>query len=240
MRSRPLLGRPLASSYDPTTRDAPVRLGGPEHRMPPSPYDRTLTPATVNWLHALPAAVCPRETAGWFPRIANRIARFWESPAMLESMFDELLIDRRLGRKGFPPKILTELRVLYAHYRTLHQPTHSGTGIENRKPPSLYDRALNPGAAKWLRELPDAVRPSQTAVRFPRIVNRLARFWDTPAMVRDVFDDLLVGRRPGRKGFPPEILVELRNLKGHWRTARPADADDVWSSEPDRGRKQGF
>jgi hypothetical protein len=239
MRSRHPSPRSLASAFDPTAREGSTRAAGPEHRMPASPYDRTLVPATVNWLRELPAAACPRETASWFPRIANRLARFWDRPPMIESIFDELLVDRRQGRKGFSPKIQAELRVLYAHYRTQFQSAQPKTGAENRKAPSLYDRTLNASATKWLRELPNAIRPNEASVRFPRIVNRLARFWDTPPMVAEIFDDLLQNKRAGRRGFPPEIVAEFRALQAYSQTARAVHTGDVWSSVPDRGRKRG-
>jgi hypothetical protein len=227
----------LAAAFDPTNRDAPLRSAGPEHRQPPSPYDRTLVPATLNWLRGLPDAVSPRETAGWFPRIANRLARYWDSAPMVESIFDELLFERRRGRKGFPPKIQAELRALYAHYRAQRAPAHGSAGAEGRKAPSLYDRTLTALAAKWLRELPPAIRPNTASVRFPRIVNRLASFWDTPPMVAETFDDLLVVKRPGRKGFPPDVLAEFRALRTYWQTQRPARTGDIWSSVPERKRR---
>jgi hypothetical protein len=246
MRSRPPTARPLAVAFDPTVRDTSARTVGPEHRQPPSPYDRTLVPATVNWMRELPATVSPRETASWFPRIVNRLARFWDSPPMAESIFDELLFERRRGRKGFPPKIQAELRSLYSYYRLRSQPAPAGAGAsgsasvgaELRKAPSLYDRSLNASAAKWLRELPVAVRPSSASVRFPRIVNRLARFWESQPMVAEIFEDLLMIKRPGRKGFPPDVLAEFRALQLYWQSARPRNDGDVWSSVPDRNRKR--
>jgi hypothetical protein len=210
--------------------------------MPPSPYDNTLLPATLNWLRSLPAAVCPNETAAWAPRIANRLARYWDSPAMIQSVFDELLVDRRRDRKGFPVKVGAELRVLYEHCRTQHG---MAKGLEktasNRQPASPYDRTVNAAAVRWLGELPDSIRPNQVALRYPRILNRLARFWDTPAMARECFEDLLDAKRPGREGFPPEILAELRVLYTFWQSARPSSSGgDLWSAVPERGRKGNF
>jgi len=241
MRSKPLPGRSLASLFDPTARDAPRTAIGPEQRLPPSPYDRTLGPATIQWMRALPQAVRPMETASLFPRIANRLARFWETPPMIESIFDELLVDRRRGRQGFPGRVQAELRHLYGHYRTQNQ-TGGLTSLaaESRRAPSLYDKTLNAAAVKWLGNLPPAIAPRHAAARFPRIVNRLARFWNEPAMVAEIFDDLLVARRPGRQGFPPAILAEFRALQTFWQGARLEDPGDIWDSIPDRGRKRGF
>jgi hypothetical protein len=236
VRDKPGSARNLATAFDPTTRNAPSRSSGAEQRQPPSPYDRVLLPAASNWLLGLPAAVSPRETAQSYPRIVNRLARYWDSPPMIESIFDDLLVDRRHGRRGFPARIQAELRVLYAHYRSRGAARDSAAAA-NRKPPSLYDRSLNAAAVKWMRELPFAVRPREASMRFPRIVNRLARFWESPATIQEIFDDLLVDRRPGRKGFPPEVRAEFEALRDFSRTGRDPGSDDIWSFEPDRGRR---
>lgn len=241
MRSKPLPGRPLASLFDPTARDLPRQSLGPEQRQPPSPYDRTLIPATIQWMRSLPQSVRPMETAANYPRILNRMARFWETPPMIESIFDELLVDRRRGRQGFPARIQAELRHLYGHYRTQHQTGGMvAAAAEARRAPSLYDRTLNAAAVKWLGKLPPAIAPRHAAARFPRLINRIARFWNEPAMVAEIFDDLLVQRRPGRQGFPPAILAEFRALQTFWQGMRLDDPGDIWDSVPDRGRKGSF
>ena len=106
-----------------------------------------------------------------------------------------------------------------------------------RQPQSPYDRALNRSAVNWLHELPADVRPRETTLRFPRILNRLARYWDSPRMVDEIFADLLVDRRVGRKGFPPVILEEIRVLYGHFKGLHPERTSDLWDSVPDRYRK---
>jgi hypothetical protein len=47
-----------------------------------------------------------------FPRIANGLARMWGDKAALRQYLDELLIDRRGGRRGFPPEVHHELMML--------------------------------------------------------------------------------------------------------------------------------
>lgn len=106
-----------------------------------------------------------------------------------------------------------------------------------RQPPSPYDRSLNRSAVSWLHELPPEVRPRACVSRFPRILNRLARYWDSRGMLEQIFSDLLVDKRVGRQGFPPEILAEIRNLYVHYRRLHPEDQTaDLWSSVPDRAR----
>jgi hypothetical protein len=120
MAWKPVRPRALTVSADPFARSTPYRVEGAAQRQPASPYDRSLNKSAANWIQELPPAVRPRESVIRFPRILNRLARYWDSPAMLEQTFNDLLVDKRIGRKGFPPEILSEIRALYAHYRYLH------------------------------------------------------------------------------------------------------------------------
>ena len=56
--------------------------------------------------------VQPRALLQSLPRIANALARLWQDNVRLRLYLDELLIDRRGGRRGFPPEIHNELLVL--------------------------------------------------------------------------------------------------------------------------------
>jgi len=51
-----------------------------------------------------------------FPRVANALARLWQDDIGLELYLDELLVDRRGGRRGFPPEIHNELLTLRAYH----------------------------------------------------------------------------------------------------------------------------
>jgi len=46
------------------------------------------------------------------PRIANALARLWHDSVELQVYLDDLLVDRRRGRRGFPPEIYNELMIL--------------------------------------------------------------------------------------------------------------------------------
>ncbi|UCV10548.1 hypothetical protein KI614_10120 [Dechloromonas denitrificans] len=53
--------------------------------------------------------------------------------------------------------------------------------------------------------------PVQLEKQFPRILSNLVKLWGTPAF--DAYlSGLIVSDRPDRKGFPPEIAVELFHL----------------------------
>ena len=89
--------------------------------------------------------------------------------------------------------------------RLLREPGWSG----RRRPPEPTDHAMLGRTVDWLLRLAPAARPTHLADAMPRIANALADRWsDTPAAAAYV-GDLLIDRRGGRKGFPPEIKREL-------------------------------
>ena len=62
----------------------------------------------------------PLELCGAYPRVANRIALCWNDLALVDAVFNELLLDRRGGRAGFPSPVAVELLRLHAlHERRL-------------------------------------------------------------------------------------------------------------------------
>jgi hypothetical protein len=80
----------------------------------------TLRPETAAWLEALPAHVRPGELACQFPRIANKLQEIWKRPAICEEYIEDLVVDRRGGRKGFPAKVATEIVELRNYYADLY------------------------------------------------------------------------------------------------------------------------
>ena len=108
--------------------------------------------------------------------------------------------------------------------------------IGRRHAPVAYDGSLNIATVAWLKQLPNAVVPLETAHRFPRILNRLARYWDSPHMADAIFEDLLLDERGERMGFPSDIEAEICALGNYYRSLQPTKKEDVWSSDPDGGR----
>lgn len=51
-----------------------------------------------------------------FPHVLNRIAADWDTPKRLLQRFDELLIDQRGNRQGFPFQAMVELANLRDYY----------------------------------------------------------------------------------------------------------------------------
>ena len=71
-----------------------------------------LFPATVRWMESLPSEFQPKTIGKAFPRIANMLAALWTRPDAFTSYLDDLLIDKRGSRQGFPIDALTELHAL--------------------------------------------------------------------------------------------------------------------------------
>jgi len=76
---------------------------------------------------------------------------------------------------------------------------------------------LLPMSMKWLRSLPEEVRPIALANHYPRIANVLALDWNKPLVCRRYFDELLIDHRRGdRRGFPLDVHRELEMLRDYY------------------------
>jgi hypothetical protein len=84
-------------------------------RRAPLPTDRAVAGTTLDWLGRLPAQVRPRSLVERYPRVANRLAETWYSAQRCQETFDELMVDHRGGRHGFPIEIETELKGLRSY-----------------------------------------------------------------------------------------------------------------------------
>jgi hypothetical protein len=83
-----------------------------------------LSDAATAWLSELPESVKPRQLVLRYARLANRLCTIWKDPARCERLLDELMMDRRGGRQGFPLAVANELATLRDHYFRLH---HKGS-----------------------------------------------------------------------------------------------------------------
>ena len=83
------------------------------------PANGLLKPTLV-WVSALPVETQPRALMHKFPRIANLVAVLWQDPNSLRRYVDDLLVDKRGHRQGFPLDVLRELFRLRAYYDDLH------------------------------------------------------------------------------------------------------------------------
>ena len=72
---------------------------------------------------------------------------------------------------------------------------------------------LLPSTQKWLEGLPRRVQPHVLCDYYPRVANSLAAVWEDTEGLRAYFDGLFIDRRGGRRGFPSDVLNDLRVLR---------------------------
>lgn len=74
-----------------------------------------ITKEVIAWLSQLPPDTRPRGLATQYPRIFNKVAELWAHPLSCEKYLDELLLDDRGSRQGFPVDVAGELTSLKTH-----------------------------------------------------------------------------------------------------------------------------
>ena len=95
---------------------SPEKDGRAAQRAPEKRGDRMLSLEAVDWLKSLPRDVRPYNLAQRYPRICNRMVERWKYPDLMIPNFDDLLMDRRRGRQGFPMTIAIEVAGLKEHF----------------------------------------------------------------------------------------------------------------------------
>lgn len=90
-----------------------------KNRRPALATDRALTGRAMEWTSQLPENLRPVVTTARYPRIVNVIAASWSDPAARAEMFDHLLNDRRVGRRGFPIDVEREIAALCLYATSL-------------------------------------------------------------------------------------------------------------------------
>jgi hypothetical protein len=70
--------------------------------------------------------------------------------------------------------------------------------------------------------------------KFPRILNMIMSLWDSNE-IDDYFMELMVSKRSGRVGFPPEIATEIMHLSlVHAAQEAPDRSQEVWGVSSER------
>ena len=77
---------------------------------------------TFEWLAELPEEVRPNLLPLRFPRMANAISRRWVDRRACLAYLDDLMIDKRGNRRGFPDEIMEELVALKNYFQTVVYP----------------------------------------------------------------------------------------------------------------------
>jgi hypothetical protein len=74
--------------------------------------DRALTGRSMKWLADLPEELRPVITMQRYARVINVIVDAWPNAEDRDEVFENLLNDRRKGRRGFPIDVERELSAL--------------------------------------------------------------------------------------------------------------------------------
>jgi hypothetical protein len=86
-----------------------------------------LNDVAATLLGSLPTELVPKRLLQEFPHVANRISDLWKRPMELDRYFDDLTIDRRGGRRGFPLGAALEITNLKDYYQTQVRPLRKTT-----------------------------------------------------------------------------------------------------------------
>lgn len=95
-----------------------------KNRCKPDPSQDEVAAATFQWLAELPANIRPQALVRLYPRIANRLAEIWKRPLQCECYLDELMMDTRGNRRGFPREVAAEIAALKVHFLSISTAIH--------------------------------------------------------------------------------------------------------------------
>ena len=90
-----------------------------------------------------------------------------------------------------------------------------------------------PQTRRWMNSIPPEYRPQTLPIRFGRIANLLAASWDNPKECTAYISSLLHDNRGSRKGFPPEVMQDIRDLRVYYAALHPLV---VWDTDPEPKR----
>lgn len=97
---------------DLSLRDAPCPLPlKPEH----------LPESTVRWIVSLPIACWPLHLFIHYPKIGNALAILWGNRQATQQYFDDLMVDHRGTRQGFPKEVFDDLMRLQNLLNSQHE-----------------------------------------------------------------------------------------------------------------------
>ena len=113
--------------------------------------------------------------------------------------------------------------------RTKEEPIDEWEGRRKAQPANV----VLPATRRWINSIPPEYRPQTLPIRFGRIANLIAASWDNPKDCTAYISSLLHDRRGGRKGFPPEVVQDLRDLRVYYAALHPLV---VWDTDTESKR----
>jgi hypothetical protein len=128
-------------------------------------------------------------------------------------------ISSSASKRPVEPNVLRKAVVRASETMSAHlpssSPSESPQAALRRQNTTTVNRLLS-STIDWLAALPPNVRPLALATKYPRLANRIAQEWREPSACRRDFDDLVYDKRGTRRGFPPDVYVELLALRDYY------------------------
>jgi hypothetical protein len=87
-------------------------------------HDNVLTARAQALTSALPHPIRLNELLN-YPHVVNRLADLWGFPVQMRAYLEELLLDSRGTRHGFPLGVIAELTALRSYYETRVHPVRA-------------------------------------------------------------------------------------------------------------------
>jgi hypothetical protein len=71
--------------------------------------------------------------------------------------------------------------------------------------------------SQWYSRLDPDLRPVHLFANYPQIARQIVAIWGQPPQCNAFIDQLLIAKREGRQGFPPEVAQELLALGAFYK-----------------------
>jgi hypothetical protein len=108
--------RPKAEKSEAQLQAAAARNEAGKRKRGNATPNNVALPRTLAWAAKLPPKVQPHELLRSFGRVANLLAANWGDAQATIACLNELLVDTRGCRTGFPPKVTNELLALQSYF----------------------------------------------------------------------------------------------------------------------------
>ena len=79
--------------------------------------------------------------------------------------------------------------------------------------------------------------PHQLEQQYPRVLSRIIELWEHTD-IDDYFNDLLVSKRPGRQGFPPQVASDIMYLSMLHTRLHARKDESLWGNELESNRQE--
>lgn len=81
------------------------------------------------------------------------------------------------------------------------------------------------GAADlWYENLPEKVKPTALRCKFPHILQKIQRVWESPRQLDQLLNGMMVDDRGSRQGFPFAAIREMHALRDYYFEVLQPDA----------------